>query len=59
MKTLDEERFKHVLYNDFLRLNNPINHVAAWNNLFEPDGKNVRDYGLPEPVVSKTDLEIE
>ena len=66
LKILYEERFKHMLYDDFLHNYNPINHNAAWNDLlcdfasrFESDGKNMRDYGLPEPLQSKTELEIE
>ena len=66
LKIFYEERFKHMLYDDFLHNYNPINHNAAWNDLlcdfasrFESDGKNMRDYGLSEPVQSKTELEIE
>jgi len=45
---------------------NPLNHHSAWNDLlcdfssrFESDGKNMTDYGLPQPTIMKTELEIE
>jgi len=66
LKILYEDRFKQLLYDDFLHNYNPLNHEAAWNDLlcdlsrrFESDGKSMKDYGLPEPVVMKTELEIE
>jgi len=66
LRILNEERFKHLLYNDFLHRYSPPNHHAAWNDLlcdfssrFESDGKNMKDYGLPQPAQMKTELEIE
>jgi len=66
LRILKEERFQHIMYDDFLHNYNPPNHQAAWNDLlcdfarrFESDGKNMKDYGLPEPKHMKTELEIE
>ena len=66
LTVLNEERFRNLLYDDFLHNYNPPNHQAAWNDLlcdfsnrFESDGKNMKDYGLPEPKNMKTELEIE
>ena len=66
LKILHEERFKHLLYDDFLHQYDPPNHHAAWNDLlcdfanrFESDGKNLSDYGIPQPKNMKTELEIE
>jgi len=46
IRILNEDRFKHLLYNDFLYNYSPPNHRAAWNDLlcdfairFESDGK--------------------
>ena len=54
------------MYDDYLHNYSPPNHAAAWNDLlcdfsrrFESDGKNMKDYGLPEPESMKTELEIE
>jgi len=66
LKIINEERFRNILYDDFLHNYSPVNHRAAWNDLlcdlsrrFESDGKSMMEYGLPEPVVMKTELEIE
>jgi len=66
LRILNEERFRLMLYNDYLHNYNPPNHQAAWNDLltdfslrFESDGKNMTDYGLPEPAHMKSELEIE
>ena len=66
LRILNEERFRHLLYNDYLHNYNPPNHNAAWNDLqcdfcnrFESDGKNMKDYGLPQPAYMKTEIEIE
>ena len=66
LKILNEQRFKYLLYDDFLHQYNPPNHHAAWNDLlcdfsnrFESDGKNMTDYGLPQPRNMKKELEIE
>ena len=66
LRILHEDRFKKLMYDDFLHNYNPINHQAAWNDLlcdfsnrFESDGKNMSDYGLPQPARMKTELEIE
>jgi len=66
LRILNEQRFKHLLYDDFLHNYNPPNHRKAWNDLlcdfsnrFESDGKNMKDYGLPQPIHMKTELEIE
>jgi len=66
LRIINEERFKHLLYDDFLHNYNPLNHQAAWNDLlcdlssrFESDGKSMKDYGLPEPEAMRTELEIE
>jgi len=66
LKILSEDRFKHMMYDDFLHNYNPLNHKAAWNDLlceisrrFESEGKDMTDYGLPQPAQMKTELEIE
>jgi len=66
LRILNEERFRHILYDDFLHNYDPPNHQAAWNDLlcdfarrFESDGKNMKDYGLPEPKHMKNELKIE
>jgi len=66
LKILSEQRFQQIMYDDFLHNYNPPNHKAAWNDLlsdisrrFESEGKNMKDYGLPQPSQMKTELEIE
>jgi len=66
IRILNEDRFKLLLYNDYLYNYNPPNHRNAWNDLlcdfsirFESDGKNMVDYGLPQPAQIKSELEIE
>ena len=66
LRILNENRFRVLLYDDYLHNYNPPNQAAAWNDLlcdfsrrFESDGKNMKDYGLPEPESMKTELEIE
>ena len=66
LRILQEDRFKRLMYDDFLHNYSPINHQAAWNDLlcdfsnrFESDGKNMKDYGLPQPARMKSELEIE
>jgi len=46
LRILNEERFRHMLYDDFIHNYNPHNHQAAWNDLlcdfsrrFESEGK--------------------
>ena len=66
LRILNENRFRELMYDDYLHNYSPPNHAAAWNDLlcdfsrrFESDGKNMKDYGLPEPESMKTELEIE
>ena len=66
LRILNENRFRELMYDDYLHNYSPPNHSAAWNDLlcdfsrrFESDGKNMKDYGLPEPESMKTELEIE
>ena len=66
LRILHEDRFKKLMYDDFLHNYSSANHKAAWNDLlcdfanrFESDGKNMSDYGLPQPARMKTELDIE
>ena len=66
IKILQENRFRELMFDDFLHNYEMQNQETAWNDLladlcsrFEAEGKTMAEYGLPSPQLIKTELEME